>query len=83
MTNIEEYEKNFAKIKELEDLALEKLEQQKLDDFKNLQERREEHKDDETALKFINQREEELKKYYKEKERKLPKLFDELAFIIL
>lgn len=83
MTNIEEYEKNFAKIKELEDIALKKLEQQKLDDFKNLQDRREEHKDDETALKFINQREEELKKYYKEKERKLPKMFDELAFIIL
>lgn len=83
MTNTEEYEKNFAKIKELEDIALEKLEQQKLDDFKNLQERREEYKDDETALKFINQREEELKKYYKEKERKIPKMFDELAFIIL
>lgn len=83
MTNTEEYEKNFAKIKELEDIALEKLEQQKLDDFKNLQERREEHKDDETALKFINQREKELKKYYKEKEKKLPKMFDELAFIIL
>lgn len=83
MTITEEYEKNFAKIKELEDIALAKLEQQKLDDFKNLQERREEHKNDETALKFINQREEELKKYYKEKERKLPKMFDELAFIIL
>lgn len=83
MTNEEEYEKNFAKIKELEDIALEKLEQQKLDDFKNLQERRQEYKDDETALKFINQREEELKKYYKEKERKIPKMFDELAFIIL
>lgn len=83
MTNTEEYEKNFAKIKELKDIALEKLEQQKLDDFKNLQERREEYKDDETALKFINQREEELKKYYKEKEKKLPKMFDELAFIIL
>nr|DAT76246.1 MAG TPA: hypothetical protein [Caudoviricetes sp.] len=83
MTNAEEYEKNFAKIKELEDITLEKLEQQKLDDFKNLQERREEYKDNETALKFINQREEELKKYYKEKERKIPKMFDELAFIIL
>lgn len=83
MTDVEEYEKNFAKIKELEDISLEKLEQQKLDDFKSLKERREEYKNDETALKFINQREEELKKYYKEKERKLPKMFDELAFIIL
>lgn len=83
MTDVEQYEENFNKIKELKKIAIEKLEQKQIEDFEYLEEQKEEFKNDTEKLQFINQRETELKKYYKEQERKIPKLFDELVFIIL
>lgn len=83
MTNTEEYAENYKKIRELKTLAVEKLGQKKAEDLNHLQKQKQEYKSDIDALTLIYQREEELGKYYRNEERKLAKLFDELAFIIL
>lgn len=83
MTDTEQYEENYNTIKNLKKIAIKKLEQKQIEDFKYLEEQKEEFKNDIEKLQFIHKREEELKKYYKNEERKIPKLFDELAFIIL